>query len=504
MDARDIRHLTREYELAVRLLELGQQRQLEPFLREALALVVEASEAQQGYLELQDDTDVPGCPRWSIAHGFSEAEIANVRAVISSGIIAEALATGRTVVTPSAMLDPRFSARESVVRQQIEAVLCAPIGTDPPRGALYLQGRPAPGLFSDDERRRAELFAKHLAPLVDRLLVEHQRQRATDATAALRATLRLEGVVGHSDALAAVLKQAALVAPLDVHVLLTGETGTGKSQLARVIHDNGPRAARPFVEVNCAAMPDQLLESELFGAMPGAHSTATRRIEGKVAAAEGGTLMLDEISELSPTAQAKLLQLLQSKEYFPLGANRPERADVRVIAATNADLQQAVAERRFRGDLLFRLQVLPIRLPLIAERRDDIAELAAYFCAAACEQHHFPRRELSPAAVRAIESAEWPGNLRQLRHAVEAAVIRASGENSPEVLPAHVFPDAPRADPDEAALSFQEATRQFQAQLVRQTLEETQWNIVETARRLGLARSHVYNLIKGFGLERRR
>jgi len=500
----DLRRITREYELAVRLLELGQQRELEPFLREALALVVEAAEARQGYLELYDDADVAGAPRWWIAHGFSEAEIQNVRSAISSGIIAEAAATGQTVVTPSALLDPRFSARESVMRSHIEAVLCAPIGADPPRGVLYLQGRSAPGLFSNDERNRAEIFTKHLVPLVDRMLVEHQRRRAGDATTALRSTLKLREVIGRSAALAAVLKQAALVAPLDVHVLLTGETGTGKSQLARVIHDNGPRAARTYVELNCAAVPEALLESELFGAMPGAHSTATRRIEGKVAAAEGGTLMLDEIGELAPAAQAKLLQLLQSKEYFPLGANKAERADVRVIAATNLDLQHAVAERRFREDLFFRLQVLPIKMPTLAERREDIAELAAHFCVRACERHGLPRKELSPSALRAVESAEWPGNLRQLSHTIEAAVIRAAGEQSAAVECPHLFPDAAPGDAADVALNFQDATRRFQATLLRQTLEETQWNIVETARRLELARSHVYNLIKAFGLERRR
>ena len=505
LNSREIERLTREHTLALRLLELGQQRELEPFLREALALVVEAAEARQGYLELNDDADVPGAPRWWIAHGFSEAEIQDVRLAISRGIIAEALATGQTIVTPSALLDPRFGARESVRRGQIEAVLCAPIGVDPPRGVLYLQGRSAPGLFSDDERARAEIFARHLAPLVDRMLLEHGRRQAGDATMALRSTLKLSGVIGRSAALAAALKQAALVAPLDVHVLLTGETGTGKSQLARVIHDNGPRAERPFIELNCAAIPENLLESELFGALPGAHSTANRKVEGKVAAAEGGTLMLDEIGELSLGAQAKLLQLLQSKEYFPLGAARAERADVRLVAATNADLKQAVAERRFREDLFFRLQVLPIHMPSLSERREDIADLAAHFCALACETHRLGRLELSSGARRAAELAEWPGNIRQLEHAIQAAVIRAAGEGSKQVDRTHLFPNAPAAEGEPAAaLTFQEATRRFQVGMLRQALEETQWNIVETARRLDLARSHVYNLIKAYGLERGR
>src|SRR5205823_13696620 len=147
---------------------------------------------------------------------------------------------------------------------------------------------------------------------------------------------------------------------------------------------NGSRAAHPFVTLNCATLPETLIESELFGALPGAHSTATRKIEGKVASANGGTLFLDEIGELSHGAQAKLLHLLQAKEYYPLGATKPERANVRVIAAANIDLEQAVAEGRFRQDLLYRLQVLPIRVPTLAERRRDVALLAAFFCAQAC------------------------------------------------------------------------------------------------------------------------
>jgi len=253
-----------------------------------------------------------------------------------------------------------------------------------------------------------------------------------------------------------------------------------------------------------ATLSEALVESELFGALPGAHSTANRRVEGKVAAAEGGTLMLDEIGELSLGAQAKLLQLLQSREYFPLGAARAERADVRVIAATNIDLKLAVAERRFREDLFFRLQVLPIRMPSLAERREDITDLAAHFCTAACEMHHLGRLELSSAARRAAELAEWPGNVRQLEHAIQAAVIRAAGEGSNQVDRVHLFPNAPVTEQPETALTFQEATRRFQLGLLRQALEDTQWNIVETARRLDLARSHVYNLIKAYGLERGR
>jgi len=502
-DATELGRVRRERDLYHRLLDLGGQDELEPFLRDALALIVEVSEARQGYLELHDD-ERSGATRWSITHGFTEEQVEGVRAAISRGIIAEALATGKTVVTPSALLDERFRERESVRLGQIEAVLCAPIGDVPPRGVLYLQNRAGHRFFTEDDRTAAETFARHLAPLVDRVLARHRERAVADPTAPIRATLRTAGVIGRSAPLATVLRQAALVAPLDVHVLLSGETGTGKGQLARVIHDNGPRAAHPFVTLNCAALPETLLESELFGALPGAHSTATRRIEGKVESAARGTLLLDEIGELSLAAQAKLLHLLHAREYFPLGSTKALRADVRVIAATNTDLQQAVAGHRFREDLFYRLQVLPIRVPSLAERREDIPLLAAHFCARACERHGLPRLELSPNALRAAESAEWPGNVRQLENAVEAGAIRAAGERARQVERAHLFPEPAAAAEPDAPLTFQESTRRFQARLLRDALEAHGWNIVEAARRLDLARSHVYNLIRAFGLERRR
>src|SRR6185295_4818799 len=418
---------------------------------------------------------------------------------ISRGIIAEALATGNTIDTPSAVLDPRFRDRGSVQIRNIQAVLCAPVGSDPPVGVVYLHGR---GTFHPDDRETAEIFARHLAPFADRLLVRHGRQR--DATQSFREKLRLEPVVGRSPALAALLRQVELVAPLDVNVLLTGESGTGKSQIARIIHDNGPRAGHPFVELNCGALPEALVESELFGALPGAHSTAARRLEGKVAAAEHGTLFLDEIGDLSLAAQGKLLHLLQSKQYYPLGSSRSVAADVRVIAASNVDLQAAVAERRFREDLFYRLQVVPVRVPSLAERREDIRELARHFCAEACARHALPALELSKGVLRAVESAEWPGNVRQLAHAIEAATIRAAGERARQVEQSHLFPDAVQPDVGSGVpVTFQEATRRFQARLLRETLEDAVWNIMEVARRLDLARSHVYNLIRAFGLARR-
>jgi len=492
-----IRH---ERDLYLRLLCLGEESDLARFLAEALALVVDVSGAERGYLELHDERAGDGEPRWSMAHGLSDREVADVRRTISRGIIARALATGEPVMTSSAVLDPRFRDRGSVQIGNIQAVLCVPLGTDAPLGVLYLQGRVAAGPFGEQELATARLVARSVAPLADRLLARARQE--PDPTTPWRARMRLDGIIGRSPALATLLRQVSLVAPLDITVLLTGESGTGKSQLARVIHDNGPRAGGPLVELNCAALPEMLLESELFGAMPGAHSTAVRRQEGKVAAAEHGTLVLDEIGELTLSSQAKILHLLQTKQYYPLGGTQPAHADVRVIAATNIDLEQAVAERRFRQDLLYRLQVLPVRVPTLAERREDVADLTTFFASEACARHRLPGLELSRDALFAAHGAEWPGNVRQLAHAVEAAVIRAAAEGATRVARGHLFPTEDARAPDAPRRTFQQATREFQAALLRDVLEEHGWNVVEAARHLDLARSHVYNLIRAFGLER--
>jgi Nif-specific regulatory protein len=495
----DHEQLREERDLYLGLLGLSDRDHPEPFLEEALRLMVRILGAQQGYLEVFDPE---GGPTWWRAAGCSDDQVEVIRTIVSRGIIAEALALGDVVACPSALLDPRFKDRPSVQASQIEAVLCMPIRLRTPIGVLYVQGRRAGGSFSDTEIERARVFARHLAPLVSGLLAR-TRHAKEDHVAPLRKRLKLDDVVGESAALAKVLREVEMIAPLDISVLVTGETGTGKTQLARIIHENGPRRGRPFMEVNCAAIPEGIAESELFGAMPGAYTGANRRMEGRIAGAEGGTLFLDEVGELSLPMQSKLLQFLQTKTYFPLGSNSEQTADVRVIAATNNDLEEAMRERRFRSDLFFRLQVLSIRMPSLSERRYDVVPLAQYFCERAARSHRVAHLELSPGALSAIETAEWQGNVRELAHAVEAATIRAVAEGARSVETTHVFREpSPSGGSGQSPLTFQEETRRFQSSLLSRALASHDWNITAAARSLDLTRAHVYNLIKAFGLTR--
>jgi transcriptional regulator with GAF, ATPase, and Fis domain len=246
----------------------------------------------------------------------------------------------------------------------------------------------------------------------------------------------LPGMIGRSESLRRVFRLARLIAPRTTTVLLTGETGTGKELVARAIHDLGRRGHRPFVVVNCAALPEALVEAELFGYNRGAFTGAFQSYLGRFHTAQGGTVLLDEVGDLPLSMQAKLLRFLQEGELQRLGSSQAIRVDVRVIAATNADLDQLVAEGHFREDLYYRLAVFPIELDPLRLRRDDIAPLSAHYLAEFCREAQAPLKTLSPQATQVLEAYAWPGNVRELKQVIERAFIVS--EESPEIRSEHL------------------------------------------------------------------
>jgi two-component system response regulator AtoC len=334
-----------------------------------------------------------------------------------------------------------------------------------------------------------------------RLSRENRRLRAE-----LAGAYRFENIVGSSEPLQEVLRQVRKVAPLKTTVLLTGESGTGKELVARALHELSPRAAAPFVAVNCGAIPGELIESELFGHVRGAFTDASRDKKGLAAEADGGTLFLDEIGELPPALQVKLLRFLQEEEVRRVGDTRSERVDVRVVAATARDLARAVQEGQFREDLFYRLNVVGIRLPPLRERPDDVPRLVEHFLA----KHRAlrpgaPLAGVAPEAMELLRGHRWPGNVRELEHVVERAVVLAEGpeireEDLPDELRAPARgPGAPPAAAG-ADLSVKRATRALEAQLIRQALERTGGNRTRAAELLELSYRALLYKIKEYGI----
>ena len=307
-------------------------------------------------------------------------------------------------------------------------------------------------------------------------------------------------LIGESPKFKMVIETAAKVAALDTPILITGESGTGKEMLSRFIHENSSRSDKPFIAVNMSAIPDNLLENELFGHVKGAFTDATDDYDGKIGAASGGTLMLDEIGDMPLMLQTKLLRFLQFKTYEPIGSNETKHADVRIIAATNKNLFNLLNEGLLREDLYYRLNVVQIKLPSLHERKGDITLLSQIFMEEFAQQYNKPLVGISKEAMRYICAYTWPGNVRQLENAMERAVVLAEQD---EILPSDfegLFDSS--ADQGDDIVSLKDAIDGFKKEYITKALQANDWSQTKTAKVLEIERTYLNRLIKTLHITR--
>jgi two-component system nitrogen regulation response regulator NtrX len=330
--------------------------------------------------------------------------------------------------------------------------------------------------------------------------IEHARLAQENAALRARLSERSE-IIGDSAIMRRLREQIATAAPSSGRVLIHGENGSGKELVARAIHALSARSEQAFVEVNCAAIPDELIESELFGHERGAFTGAVARRRGRFEAATGGTLFLDEIGDMSLRTQAKVLRSLEEQAFERVGGKETIKVDVRVIAASNRDLAALIAEGRFREDLYYRLNVIPIEVPPLRARKEDIPALVEHFIGVFCRENGKPPRQLDGEALAYFLAYDWPGNVRELRNMVERLVIMAPRATiGPEDLPPPLRPKDVAEATAAAPRSLREARDNFERAYILAELRAHDWNMTRTAERLGIERSHLYRKIKAYGI----
>jgi Nif-specific regulatory protein len=485
--ARDLQALLR---IANALHEL---RATTPLARRLLELALETVPAERAALLLLDPTGAFLATSALDRRGRTEA-------FPVSRTVIERVAADRTAVLANDVLQgAEGMGGESLQAARIRSLLVAPLsGRDGMLGVLYLDTREAGARF--DERHlelataAAGIAAAALANVRHLEALEEEKERIEGSLEA--------GMVGESPRIREVQRLLARIAPTDATVLLRGESGTGKELAAKALHRGSPRAGKPFVAVNCATFSESLLQSALFGHERGAFTGAVERKIGKIEAAQGGTLFLDEVGEIPLTLQASLLRVLQEREFERIGSTRPIKADIRLIAATNRDLESMVRERTFREDLFYRLSIIPVALPALRERREDIPLLANHF--AALHSRKLGRRMagFTPAARACLLRHDWPGNIRELANAIERAVVLGEGELIlPEDLPETVLETAPSPAPGAPIGKYHETVGEFQKRLIAEALEAAGGSITRAAELLDLNPTYLHRLIRNFGLK---
>jgi Nif-specific regulatory protein len=464
----------------------------EALLERVMDIAMEHLSAERGFLlmhvsgkEGESDFTV------RVAQNIAKESVKDEKQV-STSVVTTVLSRGEAVLSSNALDDSRFDDSRSIVVQQIRSVACVPLRIrEKLIGAIYVDSRTSIGRFTQESLEFLSAFANLAAIALENVrLYENLQAENKQLRNEVQRMYSFEGIVGKSKAIREVLSLVTRVVDTDISVLILGESGTGKELIARAIHYNGRRKAKPFVAVNCAAIPETLLESELFGHKKGSFTGAVADKKGLFESANEGTIFLDEIADISPAMQAKILRVLQEREIRRVGDNDSHRIDVRVTSATNKDMMKEVKEGRFREDLYYRLNVLPIHIPPLRERRDDIPLLAEYFLRRACALHGRGITSISASAMEKLLGYPWPGNARELENTIERATVLAQHS---EILPEDFgLPQYTARDLFESGMTLQE----FERRLVEKTLEEVGGNRTHAAERLGVSVRWIHYRLK--------
>jgi Nif-specific regulatory protein len=470
-------------------------RKLQALAQKLLELIFEAVPAERGAILLVEGHS----DQFSSVIGFERLAGPNHPVQVSRSIVKKILEEGVAILGNDISSDDSFSAVESLMASQIESLLCVPLTVfGKSIGVIYLDTRDRKTLFDEHHLQLTTAIAAIAAVAIKNVLhvewLEEENRR-------LQADVDLQhDMVGDSVSMREVYQFIAKVAPSDSTVLITGESGTGKELVARAIHQSSGRSGKPFVAINCAALTETLLESDLFGHEKGAFTGAIFQKKGKLEVADGGSVFLDEMGELAPVIQAKLLRVLQDQQFERVGGTRPIKVDIRLIAATNRDIDEAVLTGIIRKDLYYRLNVVSLKMPPLRERGEDIRLLASYFARKCAEKSKRRICGISAEADACLLAYDWPGNVRELKNAIERAVVLGSTEILlPEDLPEPVI-EAQTISPNSTAL-FHNAVRESKKEIILKALDRMSGDYSETAKLLGLHVNNLHRLIRNLNLK---
>jgi transcriptional regulator with GAF, ATPase, and Fis domain len=487
VDSRAIRERNALLRISTSINSIRKWRELQLRL---LELTLEVVPAERGAILLADlhCEDFVSCHAWDRLSGADDS--IKVSQTISRQVLREAVA-----ILSNDVVANENGASPSLLEAQVSSLLCVPlVAYDKPLGVIYLDTSSRVAQFDEGHLQLLTAIAGIAAVAFENARGFEQLERENRR---LQQEVKLDHqMVGESQSIREVYNLISKVAPTTSTVLILGESGTGKELAARAIHLNSERAGKPFIAINCATLTESLLESELFGHERGAFTGAIAQKRGKLEFADGGTIFLDEVAELSPSIQAKLLRALQTREFERVGGTRPIKVDVRTIAATNRDLDTATKNGQFREDLYYRLNVVSIPMPPLRERREDIPLLAAFFVSDYSKKCKRRVTGISPEARRLMCAHDWPGNVRQLENAIESAVVLGVTDLiEPKDLPETIVRRA-----SQSPKGYHETIREAKRELITKTLERTGGNYTEAAKLLGIHPNNLHRLLRTLGL----